>query len=169
MTHKKYTFWVLLSLFLLPFVAATWLYHHASDFTFNTKNKGTLLNPVHHVSELSLPQTLDNTWWILAITPTCDIACEHTLFWLNQIQTALHKHSPRVQQALLQTKPNPGFTLPYPRMQALSLTISPSFLEEPAIVLVDPLGNIMMRYDWTADPNDIFKDLSLLLKNSQIG
>ncbi len=169
MTHTKYTFWILLGLFLLPFVAATWLYHHASAFTFNTKNKGTLLNPVHSVSELALSQTLDNTWWVLAIIPTCDTACDRTLFWLNQMQTALHKHSPRVQQALLQIHPAPEGVTPYPHIQRMSLRAFPPFLTAPAIVLVDPLGNIMMHYDWGVDPNDIFKDLSFLLKNSQIG
>ena len=37
------------------------------------------------------------------------------------------------------------------------------------IWIVDPLGNVMMRYGRDADPNRIKKDLIRLLKVSQIG
>jgi hypothetical protein len=37
------------------------------------------------------------------------------------------------------------------------------------IYLVDPLGNLMMRYPKDADPNKIKKDLIKLLKASAIG
>jgi ABC-type dipeptide/oligopeptide/nickel transport system ATPase subunit len=40
---------------------------------------------------------------------------------------------------------------------------------EGAIYFIDPMGNIMMRYKPTANPSKIFKDLSKLLRVSQIG
>jgi hypothetical protein len=37
------------------------------------------------------------------------------------------------------------------------------------IYLIDPLGNLMMRFPKDADPNKIKRDLSKLLKASRIG
>jgi hypothetical protein len=37
------------------------------------------------------------------------------------------------------------------------------------IYMIDPLGNLMMRFPKDADPNKIKKDLSKLLKASSIG
>jgi len=37
------------------------------------------------------------------------------------------------------------------------------------VLLLDPLGNIMMKYHEDADPYGIQKDLKLLFKASQIG
>ena len=40
---------------------------------------------------------------------------------------------------------------------------------EPAVMLVDPLTNIMMSFPQSMDPRDILKDLRKLLKVSQTG
>jgi hypothetical protein len=37
------------------------------------------------------------------------------------------------------------------------------------IYLIDPLGNLMMRFPKDADPNKIKKDIAKLLKASSIG
>jgi hypothetical protein len=37
------------------------------------------------------------------------------------------------------------------------------------IYLIDPLGNLMMRFPKHADPNKVKKDLAKLLKASSIG
>ena len=37
------------------------------------------------------------------------------------------------------------------------------------IYLVDPLGNLVLRYTYDADPSRIIKDLTRLLKTSGIG
>ncbi|MBV1913487.1 MAG: hypothetical protein KUG55_07665, partial [Cycloclasticus sp.] len=42
-------------------------------------------------------------------------------------------------------------------------------LSDGDMLLMDPLGNIMMRYQQDADPYGIQKDLKLLFKASQIG
>ena len=42
-------------------------------------------------------------------------------------------------------------------------------LKDGDMLLLDPLGNIMMRYQQNADPYGIHKDLKVLFKASQIG
>ena len=37
------------------------------------------------------------------------------------------------------------------------------------IFLIDPMGNLMMSYPATADPTDLRKDISRLLRASRIG
>jgi hypothetical protein len=37
------------------------------------------------------------------------------------------------------------------------------------LYIVDPLGNLMMRYDADVDPRGIIKDIQRLIKNSRIG
>ena len=44
-----------------------------------------------------------------------------------------------------------------------------SVLQSGSVFLVDPRGNLMMSYPATADPTDLRKDISRLLRASRIG
>ena len=44
-----------------------------------------------------------------------------------------------------------------------------SVLQSGSVFLVDPMGNLMMSYPATADPTDLRKDISRLLRASRIG
>ena len=49
------------------------------------------------------------------------------------------------------------------------LAAFPSEDRDEMIFLVDPLGNLMMRYDLRRDPKGLLQDLRLLLQLSHIG
>lgn len=174
--NSKFTFWLTLSLFLTPFIAASWLYAHADQFHFKTKNKGILITPPAQVANLETPvQNFHHHWWVLIFNNApCETTCQEQLHWLHQIHIALHKHQTRVQLWMAQSALNPDMETQIlksiPELTLIPLTTLPSFLDnEPGIAIMDPLGNIMMRYPFNTDPQNVFKDLKTLLHNSQIG
>ena len=176
--HSKFTFWFILALFVAPFVVATWLYAHAQDFHFKTKNKGVFISPPAQVAELNIqfPEEFNHYWWILLFQDRpCETECQNQLHWINQIHVALHKNQHRVHLLLAQKDPSPQLTewlstnMPNLVLAPLKEPL-PSFLEDkPGIAIMDPHGNIILRYPFETDPKDIFKDLKTLLHNSQIG
>ena len=80
---------------------------------------------------------------------------------------AIPEHSKSPDAALLQEHPgllvwrpeSTGFVEQFPAVQNLAAHI----------YLLDPLGNLMLRFPENPDPKGIMKDLKLLLKASQIG
>ncbi len=177
MLKKPSLFWLLLILFLTPFIAASLLFHNQDHFQFATKNKGTLINPPAHFSDLTIndtANTFEGFWWIIIISPTCKTECQQSLHWTHQIHTALHKYSPRVKRLLLTQNAKDGRSelSPYndsPDVHVENIVRLPSFITQPSIVLMDPHGNIMLQYSLDEDPNHLLKDLKFLLKHSQIG
>lgn len=119
-------------------------------------------------------------WLILTIDgANCDAACDQKLFLMRQIRISLSKEMNRVERVLLvRGKSNVSGDLlkKYPGMNVLSgadadlLGQFPA-LADPAdhIYLVDPLGNVMMRYAKNPDAAGIRRDLSRLLSVSQVG
>ena len=49
------------------------------------------------------------------------------------------------------------------------LPVEPGTSAQDRLYLIDPLGNLMMRYTVDADPNKVKKDIVKLLKASSIG
>lgn len=129
--------------------------------------------------ELALSK-LRGKWLILTIDgANCDAACDQKLFLMRQIRISLTKEMNRVERVLLvRGKSNVSGDLlkKYPGMNVLSgadadlLEQFPA-LADPAdhIYLVDPLGNVMMRYPKNPDAAGIRRDLSRLLSVSQVG
>jgi hypothetical protein len=52
---------------------------------------------------------------------------------------------------------------------AKSLPVPPGTTAADHIYLIDPLGNLMMRFPPDPDPRKMYKDISKLLKASAIG
>ena len=119
--------------------------------------------------------------WILVQfdSGACAQYCERKLYFMRQTRKALGKNTPRVERVWLVTDAQ----LPNPRlMQAIEGTRlartagSPIAAEFPAeraasdhIFLVDPNGNLMMRFPRDPDPSRMLKDLQRLMKVSGIG
>ena len=78
----------------------------------------------------------------------CDAACDQSLEPLRRVHDALGKEADRVQVVGLGS-------------DEISL--------EPGIWIVDPLGNLVMRYSLEAELKGLLADLKKLLKVSRIG
>lgn len=121
-------------------------------------------------------------------TAACDSWCERKLYFMRQIRTAQGKDAPRIERLWLLTD-DPG-TSPAPMpAERLMAAIEGTHVARvgrsriPAefpvageagrtsdhIYLVDPLGNLMMRFPRDPDPTRMIRDLQKLLKYSSAG
>lgn len=115
-------------------------------------------------------ERLRGKWLLVAIdAPACDAWCEKKLYYLRQLRRALGKDMDRVERLWLVTEPG--------RPRAGILPLIEGAMVEPAarlsdfpgnpvdhIYLVDPFGNLMMRYPRDPDPSRMLKDLQKLMK-----
>lgn len=156
-------------------------------------NYGTLVEPQRPMPALSL-QRLDGTaveaaklrgsWLMLQVDGgACDAACEKKLWQMRQVRLTTGKDADRVQRVWLIADAAPLATSvirEYDGTLFLRARIDEvaAFLPLPEeagakladhIWLVDPLGNLMLRWPKDADPNRMKKDLIKLLKASTIG
>ena len=158
-----------------PLVLATfaWRFHWGTPAT---ANYGELLPPR---ALAGAPfDSLRGKWLLVTFdAAACDPACEKKLFVVRQVRRAQGAGAERMERLWLVTdgaKPRPEVLAAIegshvePARSARDLQAFPG---EPRryIYLVDPLGNLMMRYPADPDPARMIRDLERLLKISRIG
>ncbi len=153
-----------------------------------TTNYGELLE-VRQLPDVSL-RTLDGApfalselrgkWVMLAVdSGECDAACREKLFKIRQIRLMQGKDMDRIERVWLVSDgvpPDPelsrvhqGARLLDASGQDLARLLPAQNRPRDYIYVIDPLGNLMMRYPRDADPNGMKKDFVRLLKVSRIG
>jgi len=156
-------------------------------------NYGALIEPQRPLPELTLrrldgtavPATsLRGSWLMVQVDAgACDAACEKKLWQMRQVRLTAGKDADRVQRVWLIVDDAPLATSVIREFDGTLFVRARSdeaaaFLPLPAepaakladhIWLVDPLGNLMLRWPRDADPNRMKKDLIKLLKASGIG
>jgi hypothetical protein len=111
----------------------------------------------------------------------CDAGCRDTLYFMRQTHLGLANLIPRVQRVFLVTsrccdrdylareQPN-LITLNADGAAGSSLLAQfPAERRDSTIFVVDPRGNLMLRYDAHQDPKGLRNDLKKLLALSHIG
>jgi len=168
---QKKPLFIMIGLFIAPiFVAKLVL---VNDWYQGAKtNAGTLISPP--LTLAPAPQA-----WLLLYNPNedCSAICQESIWQIQQVHTLLAAEGNRIQRYLTTT---PSFesahidTLTLTKLQ-LS-TVNQQQLSTDTLYLVDPLGNIFMRYQFPADKTaalkvsaGLLKDLKRLLKVSKIG
>jgi len=111
--------------------------------------------------------------WVLVIfdAAACAAYCEKKLYFMRQVRRAQGKEMDRVERLWVLTdagKPRAELlaAIEGTRIQAVNAFESNA---TDHIYLVDPLGNLMMRFPRDPDPSKMVKDLQRLLKYSRIG
>jgi hypothetical protein len=109
----------------------------------------------------------------------CDAQCERQLYLMRQTRIAQGKEQSRIERLWVLTdrgtppaallEAHPGLHAWRPANAAFAAQFSAQGGPSAHIYLVDPLGNLMMRFPADPEPKRIMKDLKLLLKASQIG
>jgi len=165
---------LLAAFFLLP-VAASWIAWRYELVPGASGNYGTLLAPR---PVLPGPLAALKGRWVLVQFDggACDARCERKLYIMRQIRRAQGKEMQRVERLWLLTDAVP------PRAELLAAiegtVIAPAgagadfpaeTMPKDHIYLVDPLGNLMMRFPRDPDPSRMIKDLQRLLKVSGFG
>lgn len=155
-------------------------------------NYGTILDPRAYPIPPLGTATLDGKpvsledykgKWIMLLVDDADCAdaCKEKLYNLRQLRLAQGKDRDRVERVWLITDEKPLETVLIreydgTRMIRAKADLVQKWLPVESgttiadhIYMIDPLGNLMMRFPKDADPNKIKKDLSKLLKASRIG
>ena len=160
--------------FALP-VVASWLIWHFDLVAGVTGNYGTLLPP----RQVALPPdpALKGKWILVQFDGgACNAACERKLYFMRQVRRAQGKEMQRVARLWFVT----DAVAPRPEVLAAieGTVLAPAagrtdFPADTApadyLYLVDPLGNLMMRFPPDPDPARVIKDIQRLLRSSSFG
>lgn len=155
-------------------------------------NYGALIDPRAHPIPAMASTSLDGKptplesykgkWIMLKVGGSdCQQACQDQLFAMRQLRTMQGKEMERIERVWLITDQEPLETMLLRVNDGTRMLRAPadavakwlpveqgSKLEEH-IYLIDPLGNLMMRFPARPDPAKVKKDISKLLKASAIG
>jgi hypothetical protein len=179
---------LLAALFFFPVALSFLMYYGNLWQPVARVNHGELILPARPLPKLALPAPM-GTWsgftgkWSLVYIGAggCDESCRKALTVIRQTRLALNNDMTRVQRVLLATgrccelpylqQEHPGLIV----LDASGSAASPLLLVFPqkniqaGVFVVDPLGNLMMRYDIHENPRGLLLDLQKLLRLSHIG
>ncbi len=171
----------MLAFFTLPVVAATLAFKYWQPSSFS--NYGELL-PARALPDHALPSIdggefrlndLRNKWTLLMVgSGVCEETCRERLYKMRQLRLTQGKNKDRIARVFLirdNALPDAEIKREYEgtwfvRAQGSDLLAALPASETDHIYLVDPKGNLMMRYSKDADASKMVKDLNRLLRLS---
>lgn len=164
------------AVFALPFALATlaWWFDWAPG---TTSNYGELLTPPRPLAGPPF-DALRGKWVLVSFdAAACDAYCEKKLYFMRQVRRAQGKDQDRVERLwVLTDAARPRAELlgaiegtRIERDAALAARFPAAASSADHVYVVDPLGNLMMRYPRDPDPSRMLKDLQRLLRLSQVG
>lgn len=175
----------IMALFAAPIVASWLAYQFLRPAA--TANYGTLLTPPALITTTQFLRTGGGTFrfeelrgkWVLIASDSgaCPEACLAKLTLMRQLRTMLGRNSGRVVRVFVADDTRPVAPVALVPFEGTVVIMPPVGMAQPLVpvndrahfYLVDPLGNVMMRYPANAEPRLMLKDLERLLKASQIG
>ena len=190
---------IMAAIFIGPMVLAYLLVNNMQYFgEFNTRNHGELIDPAKPLQDVTLSRTngeefklsdLRNKWIMVYIgTASCDSKCSENLYKMRQSRLAQGGELKRITRLYISVDGKPSGTLQnvlaehqglevvygstsqiQQVLEQFNLTHQAVADEKIGMFIVDPLGNLVMRYQTGFEAKGLVKDLSLLLKASYIG
>ena len=149
-----------------PFVLG-WAAYYFGWGAGSSGNYGELIPPRPVAGPLA---PLKGKWVLVTFdAAACDVACEKKLYVVRQVRRAQGKESDRIERLWVVTdagKPKPELLA---AIEGSHVATGQLDFQGDAIYLVDPLGNLMMRFPADPDPKKMIKDLQRLLKYSRFG
>lgn len=181
---NRVKFLLLMLLMLSPVIISIAL--HMTDFRpEGTVNYGELLEvkalqgqarEIEH-NTIYRARDMRGKWSLITIdSGECDDYCQKKLYQMRQVRLVQNTEKERIERIWLiddDLMPHQDVKTEYAGTVLLSAMNSSLLGEFPAdisprdhIYVIDPMGNLMMRYPRDADPSKMSKDLKLLLKLS---
>lgn len=183
---------MLFAIAALPVILASAMYFGGWGPAGGAGNKGELIQPVGAVADFGFrgpegnpleqrfyPAEEEPKWLVLLVAERCGEGCTAALHDIRQVHIALNRESGRVRRAVWARELPEGVLDQYPALVPLELQSgldSPGTLPGNAnldqshqIYVVDPNGNVVLRYDDSNAPEDLLDDLKKLLRLSNIG
>jgi hypothetical protein len=182
----------LAGLFMLPLASAFWVYYGTDWRPVRSVNHGELITPARPLAAAHLQPVMDDgaapaelfhrKWSLVYLGDgRCQSACRQALYVMRQTRLSLNAEMDRVDRVFLATSQccdreflaheHPGLLVLDATGSAASslLGVFPDNEREQSLFIVDPLGNLMMRYDVRQNPKGLLQDLKKLLSLSHIG
>jgi hypothetical protein len=124
-------------------------------------------------------QQLRGKWvFVMIDSGNCDAHCQQKLLFMRQVRLTQGKELDRIERAWLindDATPAAAIIAAYEGTLPIRAAGSELLKAFPApraqadhIYVIDPLGNLMMRYPRDADPRRMVKDIARLLKHSKV-
>ena len=153
--------------FAAPFVLA-WLAWWLDWAPGTTSNYGELITPARPLAGAPLDR-LRGKWVLVTFDrAACDAYCEKKLYFMRQVRRAQGKDMDRVERLWVLVGAGEPRAAILPGIEGTRFArLSPDAFPGIAvdhIYLVDPSGNLMMRFPRDPDPAKMIKDLQRLLK-----
>lgn len=177
---------------IIPFGIAWFLAANPEQVKLGTNN-GDLISPplVTEINQFSgydefsaaNLKELQGHWVMISLVPeTCGDVCQDGLYKTRQLSLMMGKDIARIRRlALMPTKKDSILPAQWQDDGRLLKMLAAAPLQEKitqlinlpaqdgALLIMDPLGNLMMKYATGFDPYKVRNDLSKLLRISQIG
>ncbi len=192
--RNPYTVWFVVLSFIAPVALAYVMFFFVDIKSFS--NHGEILNPIVHISDFALkddngeiiPQEkLTYKWRLISfLGKDCDQRCAKRLYDTRQIHKSLGKNQNRLYRMFVHLEPaGDTFTKLIANTHADAIQVNAELkdivkalnnnvhndagITNNEIYIMDPMGNVMMRFTQEQENKDILSDLRKLLKASQIG
>ncbi|BCB27491.1 hypothetical protein SKTS_23770 [Sulfurimicrobium lacus] len=177
------------ALFAMPIAISAWLYSSGWRPVVHSAH-GELVQPPRQIGNLVLGEDggarvslgkMGGRWTLLYFGPAeCAADCMRSLYYLRQVQVAQGREEGRVQRVFVArgrvtTTGLATLTCVFPGLKIVAEggEVASHWPDGAVpggrIYLVDPMGNLVMRYTGDADPSGMRKDLSRLLAYSWVG
>lgn len=191
---KSKTFWLIVLVCVSPILLSNLLYYWM-PLSIEADTHGELLPQAIPLEDFSASEviaaerfdrsSLQGDWRLLIVENLndCNQACEAEIVQMRQLRLALGEDLQRVQNTIVLTEPmnstaKEKFLPAIPHFDiledadALIAQIQSGFGIEPykgGVFLIDPNGNLVMRYPLGDGPEGKTEDLRHLLKYNQLG
>jgi hypothetical protein len=165
-------------IFLGPFFFALYVYKARPAWLHGSVNHGELIMSPADFTKIAPSDAWTGQWILLELMPLpCNQTCEANLFKVQQVyKTFLDADQKRMVLVVgsFSGQLSPEISKKYPLYKHVHLdqTIfnqSLQGLPQTGLYIVDPHNNVIMVFSNDAAPRDIKKDVTKLLKVSQIG
>ncbi|KNH29391.1 hypothetical protein ACS77_04155 [Pseudomonas syringae] len=162
-----------------PMILATGMYKLQFWVPEGRSYHGELIGNGQTRADIGVPAQEDR-WQLLVTAPKdCSVDCQQLVYLARQIQIGLGRDASRASHALAIAQPlNSDYETKlqreYPQLRRYSLD-PPTYIkgaqsnDSPHLWIIDPHGNLVLRYDPTVKGKDLLNDLRHLLKLSNIG
>jgi cytochrome oxidase Cu insertion factor (SCO1/SenC/PrrC family) len=183
--RSRASLWLIIALTAAPVAASYLLYYFWPPA--RTVNYGELIEP-RPLPDIALAladgapfrlSQLKGKWLLVSVdSGRCDANCDRKLLYMRQLRLTQGKDMERVERVWLisdDATPRTEAVAAYEGTwqvragNALARLFPAQDTPSEHIYLVDPLGNLMMRFPRDPDPRSMIKDLQRLLRASRVG
>jgi cytochrome oxidase Cu insertion factor (SCO1/SenC/PrrC family) len=188
--RSRWILWAVALIFFAPLGLAFLMYYGSGWRPSGHTNHGALIEPPRPLPGIALrraeggaapAEALRGKWSLIYVGDgACASECQQGLYYMRQTVLSMGSSIPRMQRVFLATGHccDASHLLPYAGTLVLDaggpeanplLAAFPTERRAQSLYIVDPRGNLMMRYDVSEDPKGLREDLKKLLDLSHIG